>query len=79
MLATVKKVLITPLHQRFDVNIADGENMEVQGNIVEREYEIYKGRHSVADTYGVDTDPGADSMVILAVTVVTDMMVDQGR
>jgi hypothetical protein len=30
VLATVKKALITPLHRRFDVNIAGGENMEVQ-------------------------------------------------
>jgi hypothetical protein len=33
VLATVKKALITTLHQRFDVNIAGG----VQGNIVEHE------------------------------------------
>ena len=30
--------------------VAGGENMEVQGNIVEHEYEIYEGRRSVADT-----------------------------
>jgi uncharacterized protein YxjI len=51
VLATVEKALITTLHQRFDVNIAGRENMEVQGIIVEHEYEIYEGRRSVADTY----------------------------
>jgi hypothetical protein len=30
VLATVNRALITPLHQRFDVNIAGWENMEVQ-------------------------------------------------
>jgi uncharacterized protein YxjI len=88
VLATVKKALITPHHQRFDVHVAGGENMEVQGNIVEHEYEFYEGRNkraevskkwfSVADTYGVDIVPGADDILILAITVVIDMMVDEG-
>jgi uncharacterized protein YxjI len=89
VLATVKKALITPLRQRFDVHVAGGENMEVQGNIVDHEYEIHEGRKRVAevskkwfrvaDTYGVDIAPGADDVLILAITVVIDMMVDQGR
>jgi uncharacterized protein YxjI len=89
VLATVKKALITPLRQRFDVHVAGGENMEAQGNILDHEYEIHAGRNRVAevskkwfrvaDTYGVDIAPGADDILILAITVVIDMMVDQGR
>ena len=77
VLATVKKALISPLHQRFDVHVAGGENMEVQGNIVEHEYEIYEGRNKraevskkwfgVADTYGVDIVPGADDILISSI------------
>jgi uncharacterized protein YxjI len=88
VLATVKKALITPRHQRFDVHVAGGENMEVQGNIAEHEYAFYEGRNKraevskkwfrVADTYGVDIVPGADDSLILAITVVIDMMVDEG-
>ena len=88
VLATVKKALITPLYQRFDVHVAGGENMEVQGNIAEHEYEFYEGRNKraevskkwfrVADTYGVDIVPGADDILILAITVVIDLMVDVG-
>jgi uncharacterized protein YxjI len=88
VLATVKKALITPLRQRFDVHVAGAENMEVQGNILDHEYEIHEGRKRVgevskkwfrvADTYGVDIVPGADDILILAITVVIDMMVDQG-
>jgi len=88
VLATVKKTLVTPLHQRFDVHVTGGWNMEVQGNIVDHEYEIYEGRNKraevskkwfdVAGTYGVDIVPGADDILILAITVVIDMMVDQG-
>jgi len=89
VLSTVKKALITPLRQRFDVHVAGAENMEVQGNILDHEYEIHEGRKRVAevskkwfrvaDTYGVDIVPGADDILILAVTVVIDMMVDSGR
>ena len=88
VLATVKKALITPRHQRFDVHVAGGENMEVQGNIAEHEYEFYEGRNKraevskkwfrVAGTYGVDIVPGADDILILAITVVIDMMIDEG-
>jgi len=89
VLATVKKALITPLRQRFDVHVAGGENMEAQGNILDHEYEIHEGRKRVAevskkwfrvaDTYGVDIAPGADDILILAITVVIDMMADEGR
>lgn len=88
VLATVKKALIAPVYQRFDVHVAGGENMEVQGNIVDHEYEIYEGRNKrtevskkwfhLAGTYGVDILPGADDSLILAITVVIDMMVDNG-
>jgi uncharacterized protein YxjI len=85
VLATVKKALITPLRERFDIHVAGAEDMEAQGNILDHEYEIHKGRDRVAevskrwfrvaDTYGVDIAPGADDILILVVTVVIDMMV----
>jgi uncharacterized protein YxjI len=37
MLATVKKVLISPLRQGFEVHVAGGENMEAEGNIFDQE------------------------------------------
>jgi uncharacterized protein YxjI len=89
VLATVKKALITPMRQRFDIHVAGGENMEAQGNILDHEYEIQAGRHRVAeiskkwfraaDTYGVEIAPGNDDVLILACTVVIDMMTDEGR
>ncbi len=89
VLATVKKALITPLRQRFDIHVAGGENMEAQGNILDHEYEIQAGRRRVAevskkwfraaDTYGVEIAPGNDDVLILACTAVIDMMTDEGR
>ena len=84
--ATVKKTLVTPLRQRFDVHVAGAENMEVEGNILNHEYEIHEGRKLMAevskkwfheaDTYGVDVVPGANDILILAITVIVDMMID---
>ena len=84
--ATVKKVLVMPLRQRFDVHVAGAENMEVEGNILDHEYEIYEGRKRMAevskkwfhvvDTYGVDIVSGANDILILAITVIIDMLID---
>ena len=84
--ATVKKTLITPHYQRFDVHVAGAENMEVEGNIVDHEYEFHEGFKlkaevskkwfNVADTYGVDIVQEANDILILAITVIIDMMID---
>jgi uncharacterized protein YxjI len=89
VLATVKKALVTPLRQRFDIHVAGSDNLDVQGNVLDHEYEIRDGRQRVAevskkwfrvaDTYGVDIAPGIDETLILASTAVIDMMVDEGR
>jgi uncharacterized protein YxjI len=44
-----------------------------------RRAEVSKKWFRIADTYGVDIVPGADDSLILAITVVIDMMVDEGR
>ena len=84
--ATVKKTLVTPLRQRFDVHVAGAENMEVEGNILDHEYEIQEGRKRMAEvskkwfhvagTYGVDIVPGANDILILAITVIIDMIIE---
>jgi uncharacterized protein YxjI len=83
-LATVRKALITPLRDRWTVKVGNGPDLEVQGNILNHQYTIGEGRNSVAevskrwfrlaDTYGVQIQPGQNDIVILAVTVVVDMM-----
>jgi uncharacterized protein YxjI len=88
-MAMVKKALIAPLRDRWTVNVADGPDKEVQGNIVDHEYTIGEGRDKVAevskkwfrvrDTYGVEVEPGENDALILAVAVVIDEMAHQGR
>jgi uncharacterized protein YxjI len=80
--ATVKKAMISPLRERFTVDVVDGEDLDVQGNIVDHEYRISQGRDEVAevskrwfriaDTYGVEIVDGHDTVLLLAVTAVID-------
>ena len=82
--ATVKKALITPLRERFSIEVEDGEDMEAKGNIVDHEFKIERGGDKVAevskrwfrvrDTYGIEIAPGQDDALILAVTVCIDQM-----
>jgi len=82
--ATVKKALITPLRERFKVEVANGPEMDVQGNILDHEYKIEAGREKVAevskkwfrirDSYGVEIEPGQNAGLILAIAVVIDQM-----
>ena len=47
--ATVKKALVSPLRDRFSIDIEDGEDMEAKGNIVDHEYKIERGGDKVAE------------------------------
>jgi uncharacterized protein YxjI len=82
--ARVKKALITPLRERFSIEVDDGDDLEAKGNIVDHEYAIERDGHKVAeiskrwfrvrDTYGVEIAPGQDDALVLAVTVCIDQM-----
>jgi uncharacterized protein YxjI len=86
--ATIKKALITPLRERFSIEVANGEDMEAKGNIVDHEYKIERGGDKVAevskrwfrirDTYGIEIAPGQEEALILAVTVCIDQMTRPG-
>jgi uncharacterized protein YxjI len=86
--ATVKKALITPLRERFSIEVDGGEDMEAKGNIVDHEYKIERAGDRVAevskrwfrvrDTYGIEIGPGQDDALILAVAVCIDQMTRVG-
>ncbi|MBB5791840.1 LURP-one-related/scramblase family protein [Jiangella mangrovi] len=83
-IAMIKKALVSPLRDRWSVQIAGGADLEVKGNIVEHEYTFTDGRTPVAtvskkwfriaDTYGVEIAPGQDPVPVLAATVALDLM-----
>ena len=82
--ASVKKALVSPLRDRFSIDVEDGDDMEAKGNIVDHEYKIERNGNQVAevsrkwfrvrDSYGVELAPGQDDALLLAVTVCIDQM-----
>jgi uncharacterized protein YxjI len=91
-LATIRKALISPFRDKFGIDVEGGEDMVAVGNILEHEYEIRRGddvvgrvsKHwfTIRDTYGVETAPGVDDALILAIAVAIDEMAhdpDEGK
>ena len=87
--ATVQKDIFSPFRDRWDIEITDGPDLNVKGNILDHEYEIKDGRTEVAriskkwfhmrDIYGVEIMPDQNDVLILAVTVALDNMVHRGK
>ena len=83
-IAVIKKALIAPLRDKWNVNVKGGEDLVVQGNILDHEYSIKQGRTQVAqvskkwfrltDTYGVEIADGQNDILILAIAVAIDIM-----
>jgi uncharacterized protein YxjI len=88
-IAMVHKAMITPLRERWVINVEDGPDLHAQGNFVEHEYTIERDGARVADvskrwfrardTYGVEVAPGENDILILATTTVIDTMAHPGR
>ncbi|MGZ4171876.1 MAG: LURP-one-related/scramblase family protein [Solirubrobacteraceae bacterium] len=82
--ATIKKALITPLRDRFAIELTDGGELSAKGNIVDHEYEIERDGHTIAkiskrwfrvrETYGIEIAPGEDDALIVAAAVCIDEM-----
>ncbi|HEX7149799.1 MAG TPA: LURP-one-related family protein [Actinomycetota bacterium] len=87
--ATVKKALVTPMRDRFTVELEGGGELEVEGNLLDHEYQITRDGIPVAniskrwfrvrDSYGVAVAPGQDDALVLAVTVCIDHLTDHDR
>jgi uncharacterized protein YxjI len=88
-LALVHKALISPLRERWKVDLAGDREWKVQGNIVDHEYEIEDDGRKIAevsmkwfrirDTYGVEVAPDQNAALVLAVTVAIDTMAHPRR
>jgi uncharacterized protein YxjI len=86
VVATVRKALISPLHHRSVVDLADGSQLEAVGNVLDKEFEITAGNQVLArisrawfrirDTYGVDVAPGQDDVLFLAIAAALDRIHD---
>ena len=79
--ATVKKAMVG-IRDRFIVEVDGGKDLKVHGNIVDHEYDIDRDGDKIAevskkwfrmrDTYGVEVEHDADTVLVLAVTVAID-------
>jgi uncharacterized protein YxjI len=82
--ATIKKALISPLRDRYAIELTGGGELSAKGNIVDHEYKIERDGDTVAeiskrwfrvrDTYGIEIVPGEDDALILAAAVCIDEM-----
>ncbi len=87
--ATVKKHLITPLRERYDVSFDGRGDWKVIGNIVDHQYRIESDAGDVAevgkkwfrvrDTYGIKVVPGHDDALVIAVAIIVDSMAHPAR
>jgi uncharacterized protein YxjI len=87
--ATVKKAIITPLRDRFTIDLEGGGQLEAEGDILDHEYQISQSGIPVAniskrwfrvrDTYGVAVAPGQNDALVLAVTVCIDHLTGHDR
>jgi uncharacterized protein YxjI len=78
----IQKAMITPLRERFEVEVPDAPELKVKGNIFDHEYEVKRDGDKIAevskkwfrmrDTYGIEIEPGEDDVLILAVAVALD-------
>jgi uncharacterized protein YxjI len=88
-LALVHKALVSPLRERWKVELAGDREWKVQGNVVDHEYEIEEDGRKIAevskkwfrvrDTYGVEIGPDQKLALVLAVTVAVDTMAHPRR
>lgn len=88
--AKVHNAIFDPLRERFTIEIPGGQNLMTMGKVIWAQYDILRNGEPVAkiskqfswigrDQYVVDVLPGEDDCLILAITVVIDMMVSNGR
>lgn len=81
--AKVKKALVG-IRDRFHVEVDNGHDLKVHGNIVDHEYEIEQDGEKVAeiskkwfrlrDTYGVEVFDEQQAVLVLAITVAVDAL-----
>ena len=82
--ATIKKALVSPLRDRFAIDLKEGGDLSAKGNVVDHEYEIERDGEKVAqiskrwfrvrDTYGIEVAPGENDALIIALAACIDEM-----
>jgi uncharacterized protein YxjI len=92
VVATITKALFAPFGDKFKVEVAGGDDLRIDGSILDHEYTIERDGKAVGqvskrwftftDTYGIEIAPGEDEPLILSIAVALDEMAhdpDEGR
>lgn len=87
--AEVRKHLFTLWRCRFTVDVPGPDDPEAVGDFLDREYEFTRNGQVIAtaskrwfswtDTYGVEIAPGEDVPLLLAATIVIDLVCHDDR
>lgn len=82
--AVIRKRLFTLFNCRFDIEVVNGDTIDVQGDIFDHEYTIEREGKLIAtvskkwfsftDTYGIEICPGEDDVLVLSIAVAIDLM-----
>jgi uncharacterized protein YxjI len=86
--ATVREKLFTPFRDKYLVELADGGELKIHGDLIGKDYRvenqdgdeiarISRKWFRIRDTYGVDIAAGADVGLLLAVTACVDHLTDE--
>lgn len=83
VVAVVKKALFTFLHCSFTVDVPGPDDLEARGDLLDHEYAFSRQGRDVAwvskkwfrltDSYGIETAPGEDDVLLLASAIVVDL------
>jgi uncharacterized protein YxjI len=83
----VSKQMLTFVHDRFTINIAGSQDLEMSGDVLKHEFTIREGDQVVAtvskrwvaltDTYGVEIAPGQNDLLLLTCVLALDLAMDQ--
>jgi uncharacterized protein YxjI len=83
--ATVHNAMLSPVRDRWRIEVPGGESMVAAGNLLHHEYALRRGGDTIAvvsktwvprrDSYGVMVHDAADLPLVLALVVVLDLMV----
>ena len=84
--AEVRKHLFSTFHERFTIDIAGADPMEMTGDLLSHEFTLQRDGQtsatvskrwiSLTDTYAVDIAPGENDLLILASVLALDLAMD---
>ncbi len=85
--AVIRKKIFSPFIDRYIVDIPGPDDLSVTGSLLEHNFTIERRGQTVAvvskhwvsltETYGVETAPGEDDILILATVIAMDLAEDQ--